>query len=102
MKRLVTAAVGLTVSVAAWSSTGGTAARENHASARQVEAVASTTTTDPLDRYNPEHDPNTCVRLLDDANVAITIVEPVPPGTPMNPAAANEPITPVPPLGKCG
>src|SRR5436190_13970592 len=94
--------VGLTVALASCSSSTERGARAERHNTQPVASVAITTTSDPLERYNPTHDPTKCVRILDDGTVVYTIIEPVPPGTPPNPAAADEPITPSPPLGKCG
>jgi hypothetical protein len=95
------AAIAVAVTVA---SCGGKATSDasRRRSTRPTEASATPTTTDVADRYNPTHDSNLCVRVFDDGTVALTIIEPVPPGMPPNPAFADQPTVPGLPLGKCG
>lgn len=54
----------------------------------------ATTTTSPLDRYNPAHDPNKCVKLNPDGTVSYVLITPAPGYEPskMDPAI----------YGKCG
>ena len=40
--------------------------------------MPTTTTTSPLDRYNPTHDPTKCVKVNADGTVTYTMVLPVP------------------------
>ena len=67
------------------------------------------TTTQPLSpaqtaaaKYDPQHDPNKCVLILPNGTVQLTLKEPVPKDAQPNPAYANRPTVPTPPLGVCG
>jgi hypothetical protein len=103
MKRLVFAAAPLIALLAACAASSDSTTREKRPTAPSARpATSPSTATLAYDPNNPTHDPNRCVQVLSDGTVIITIVQPVPPDTPPNPAAANEPITPVPPLGTCG
>lgn len=95
-------ACSLTIVLAACGRPPGSAAHGQRLARSSALAIKPTTTTPPYDPYNPAHDPNTCVQVLDNGLVVLTIKQPVPPEMQPNPAAADEPITPAPSLGKCG
>jgi hypothetical protein len=92
----------LPILVAACSGSSSTSLG-HHAVRQQTQTTsAPASPVSNLDADNPGHDPNKCVLHLADGTVVYTIIEPIPPGTPANPAAADKPITPTPPLGTCG
>jgi hypothetical protein len=95
-------AFSLTIVLAACGASPGSAAHGKRPSRSSALAVEPTTTTPPLDPYNPTHDPHTCVQVLDNGLIVLTVKQPVPSELQPNPAAADEPIAPAPPLGKCG
>ena len=64
----------IVIAVALGACTGSTDAAKGHRSPASTTLPATTktlptTTTSPLDRYNPEHDPTKCVKVLPDGQV---------------------------------
>jgi hypothetical protein len=72
--RIALIAVFFAVALGACTGSSGPDAAKGHQSRANSTLPATTkplptTTTSPLDRYNPEHDPTKCVKVLADGQV---------------------------------
>ena len=72
--RIAPFAMVIAVALGACTGSSSTDAPTGHKSPATTTLPAttktlSTTTTSPLDRYNPEHDPTKCVKVLPDGQV---------------------------------